>query len=296
MTLIVERILSACMNAFHTCSTNPHLQHQYSKEMSAKSEVCTIGIIQENPGTPSGMLKVCDELHELLVPYPEEGRPYPLPLWGDALSVLVFNKAARNRNSGRTTSERLEGMWAVPGDFHRRMLHLEDTYRILFHQDSAGDRGTLSQIKDCLNFHGVKSKVSSSFNQCEDMLHITTMGYVCLTAMKLLGLKSLDEQLAEDKDPDQVLVEVAEKVTTFFWKQTSFTNIMEVADARVEGWEENYGCVCGEIVKAQILVSFETDMFRRGGLKVLCGKNSWLTSMFYLFVLQDWHYRSNVKK
>ena len=135
------------------------------------------------------------------------------------------------------------------------MLHMQDSCNDLYDPESHSDRGTLANIKTVFGFKGVRSKVTQAFGHNEDMLYATTKSLICLTAMELLDFESVDSSLPDDCDAADVLDTVASQVTSFFWRQTSMTNIMEIVEARTPEliknhpeWIENgYGCPCGHL-------------------------------------------------
>ena len=158
--------------------------------MASRSEAVTIGIIKENPGSKDGIIVVLDELHKN-VPFPRgrQEKPDGVPDHGDCLSVWSTLKAKRTRAGMATPSERLDGFWRVPGEFHRRMLLNQDTMNALYKPESVNDRGTLYEIKAKFQIKSVKSNVNDCFNHVEDMLNMVTKGFVCLTALELLDMK-----------------------------------------------------------------------------------------------------------
>ena len=58
MGVIVERIVAAHMPEFEGCPVVQHIPHKYSEEMANKSETLSFGILDCNPGTSEGGVKV----------------------------------------------------------------------------------------------------------------------------------------------------------------------------------------------------------------------------------------------
>ena len=77
-------------------------------------------------------------------------------------------------------SDRLDGLWPVPGEFHRWMLHLQDSYTELYNKSSK-QSGTLGNIRTKMNFQGIHPKVSDSFAHNEDLLHLLTLECISTT-------------------------------------------------------------------------------------------------------------------
>jgi hypothetical protein len=100
-------------------------------------------MLQENPGTTEGMSAVTKHLQQF-IPYPDGKRfsPVATPVHGDAATVLQLNKAMRSRRLAPANEDRLNGIWPVPGEFHRRMLHLQDCFDLLFSPGGSGSTDT----------------------------------------------------------------------------------------------------------------------------------------------------------
>lgn len=145
---IIKNILIDHMSAFKEIEKT-RVSHDNIKAVDKRSELATIGVIQENPGTVQGMMAVADELQKYIPQI--EDISYPIPIHGDAATVLMLLKALRARAASFIKSKRLDGMWPVPTEFHRRMLHLQDTYNIMYKASSCNERGTLANLKTVMN-------------------------------------------------------------------------------------------------------------------------------------------------
>ena len=199
MNIIVQRILIAHMPYFKDCPYPDHIKHEYSTQLAEKSHVVSLGVIQENPGTLEGNRHVMTKLHDY-VPFPagKAYQPIGIPVHGDAATVLGMMKAKTSKRVANTPTERLEGIWPVPGEFHRRMLYLQDVMNDMY-KESKNEPGTLYNIKNKFTMKSVKAKVSDSFNHVEDLVHLATKGLVCLAAMHILNLDELSA--TSDADP-----------------------------------------------------------------------------------------------
>ena len=247
MSIIVQRILVSHLKYFEACSAPSHVTHAHSKEMGEKSDMVTIGIIQENPGTSDGAFSVLDNLHAY-VPFPDgmAKQPHIVPVHGDAGSFLGIMSSQRSRQSSVTPTERLQGMWPVPGELHRRFLLNQDTMNLLYAPTSSADRGTLANICSVFGLKGVKPKVTESFNHVEDMIHLTTKGLVCLAAIELLDLSSVTEQCGLPEDEvNQKLINVSDLIVSFFWHQTPMSDVMDIIEAEIPGHRGKF-CKCGK--------------------------------------------------
>ena len=54
------------------------------------------------------------------------------------------------------------------------------------------ERGTLYQLRNLINRRNVTTEVKSNVNANEDFLEVVVTGYVIVTAMKFLGMSSLN--------------------------------------------------------------------------------------------------------
>lgn len=245
MEIIIQRILVAHLKYFEDSVFPPNIHHKYSENQEKKSDVVTVGILQVNPGTTDGNITVLEHLHQH-VPFPA-GRGNPpcgVPVHGDAATVLGMMKAKISREHNKTPSERLEGVWPVPGEFHRRMLAMQDTWSELYKEGSAGEPGTLMDIRNKFQMKSVTKKVSDCFNHAEDLLHLSTKGLICLAAMDLLKITTPETttSLGDDELQD-CLVDTARKIATFFWHQTPLTDVMNVVEAEVTEVVDEF-CFC----------------------------------------------------
>ena len=248
MVVVVQRILVAHLDHFSRCSPPGSVQHEHSDQLATKSDVVTIGVIMSNPGTREGTYQVLDHLHRF-VPFPDDRNHNPrlVAVHGDGGSVGGMMSAKQARVASCTPTERLEGIWPVPGEFHRRILLDQDTINKLYVDASRSERGTLMNVKTVLQLKGMTKKVAESFNHVEDGLHITTKGLVCFVAMKLLSLSSPEDSLDDFSIADLVLQleEISQMVVTFFWHQTPMNDIMETIECDSVTADELY-CICNQ--------------------------------------------------
>ncbi|ELU00828.1 hypothetical protein CAPTEDRAFT_188936 [Capitella teleta] len=144
------------------------IPHDLTKEMSQKSEVRTIGVLNENPSSMVGMLRIMEKLMEH-VPNAKNGIQ-PVVCFGDGLSVDRMRDCQRLRLSAKDPVHNLRALVACPQEFHRRGLLTQDTMNALFSGKSICDRGTLFNLKQAFNHRQVKGKVMHNFNHVNDFL------------------------------------------------------------------------------------------------------------------------------
>jgi hypothetical protein len=146
---VIKDILIDYMPAFQGLERE-EIDHPYLSHLNEKSEVASLGVIDENPGTISGLSTVADQILANYIPA-VDGKDSPIPIHGDAATVLMLYKAMETRYASFTPSRRYDRMWPVPTEFHRRMLHMQDTLNLFHKAESSGERGTLANIRTNLN-------------------------------------------------------------------------------------------------------------------------------------------------
>ena len=106
-----------------------------------------------------------------------------------------------------------------------------------FSGKSAADRGTLFHIKAALNHRNVKKTVMECFNHASDFISVVTDGYVCLLALKQLGITSLNRTTIDAVDiHDSIdvrknyIMSVAHNIVNEIWMPYSTASIQKVID------------------------------------------------------------------
>eukprot|EP00057_Strongylocentrotus_purpuratus_P026345 XP_011680819.1 PREDICTED: uncharacterized protein LOC105446111 [Strongylocentrotus purpuratus] len=92
MECIVSRILVVTLKEYADETPNDHIQHQYSAESARKSEYTNMGIVEQNPSTAGGTMKILSEISKYV---PEVFR---VPIHGDQKTVeqVYTAKVARS--------------------------------------------------------------------------------------------------------------------------------------------------------------------------------------------------------
>ncbi|XP_030852129.1 uncharacterized protein LOC100893251 [Strongylocentrotus purpuratus] len=210
--------------------------HKHTKDMQAKSECVTLGVVDADPGTTQGMIRVMENLQQY-VPV-VEGKPVPCLLNGDGLTIERILNAQRARSNGEEWDDRLEGLHACPQEFHKEMLHLQDSNKKFFNGASLVDRGTIAQLKNNFNHRSFQSDVMKSFQHVWELYQFSTEGHVLLCAMKLCGMKKLDdipEGLPTDdrKLNEQIswIDQLSQQVVDFCWTSPDQADVHVAAEA-----------------------------------------------------------------
>ncbi len=196
----IKRILVSNIPHFkdhYNDCVQPHIIHEKAKESKEKSGIWNLGVIEENPGAIDGSVRICEWLSKY-ARRTTEGNVFPILVNGDGGSLNQIVKAKRLRSAEFTPLDprRLQGIEPVPSEFHKRGILLQDLMNTMFSQKSAADRGTLHHWKQIRSIRSLRKEVMQSFHHVEENVHTAVQGNICLLAMEILELSSLDEDPA----------------------------------------------------------------------------------------------------
>lgn len=97
-----------------------HINHQYSKEMSQKTECVNLGIIPENSNTSEGMMHILENLHQ----YIDETKE-PTVFGGDQLTEERAHGVQKLRRTATSRESRLDGFLPTAESWHAKMAFLK---------------------------------------------------------------------------------------------------------------------------------------------------------------------------
>ena len=83
-----------------------------------------IGIIDENPSTNDGTIRIMEALQNY-VPKKPDGSFRVVPCHGDGMSIERMTEAKKARSADMNPDERLEGLEQTPQEFHHRALMMQ---------------------------------------------------------------------------------------------------------------------------------------------------------------------------
>ncbi|XP_030839935.1 uncharacterized protein LOC100893656 [Strongylocentrotus purpuratus] len=257
-TFIVRRILLEYIPELQYLKDKvpQRLLHKHTKDMQAKSECVTLGVVDADPSTTQGMIRVMENLQQY-VPV-VEGKPVPCLLNGDSLTIERILNAQRARSNGEEWDDRLEGFHACPQEFHKERLHLQDSNKKFYIGASLTERGTIAQLKNNFNHKSFSSDIirSSQHDFVLELYQFSTEGHVLLCAMKLCGMKKLDdipEGLPTNyrKLNEQIswIDQLSHQVVDFCWTSPDQADVHVAAEAFSEAANDLpesalYNCVC----------------------------------------------------
>ncbi|XP_038045923.1 uncharacterized protein LOC119720343 [Patiria miniata] len=221
MCLILERILKDHLPFLKGVECSVPEQHQHSDALSERSEIASLGVIDRNPYSTPGSVRIGESLHQFVPSYGDESL-YPIVCFGDGLSVMKMFDAKCAKANGVSAADRLEGLVQCPQDFHRRGVLLEATMDRLFKEESAKETGTLFQIKEVFSPHSAK-KLAENFSDVENLLNFCTHALVTMLALKLGKLDGTTKAPADFPSSGRAfqkkkwLTEFTDEMVDFLW-------------------------------------------------------------------------------
>ena len=121
---------------------------------------------------------------------------------------------------------------------------------------SAPDRGTLFHIRNTFGHKKVKKNVSASFNHVTDLLKFTAHGLVCLLALQITSMPTVQSTPAAltlnstKEEKREYLERLAREIVQSVWHDT---DIRPIADYDLDETEEDSDddddyqfCICKE--------------------------------------------------
>ncbi|XP_071483013.1 uncharacterized protein [Diadema antillarum] len=195
--------------------------HSHTTEMDEKSQCVTLGVVDADPGSTQGMISVMEHLQKY-VPVVDD-HPKPCLLSGDGLTIERILHAQRARSNGAKWDDRLEAFYACPQEFHKEILHVQDSNNKFFQASSLADRGTIAQLKNEFNHRSFKRDAVENFQHVWDLYKFVTESHIVLCAMKLCGVSSLEDQpkgLPTEQDVEaqlKWLSNLSQRVVDFCW-------------------------------------------------------------------------------
>ncbi|XP_038045915.1 uncharacterized protein LOC119720342 isoform X2 [Patiria miniata] len=258
MCLILERILKDHLPFLKGVECSVPEQNQHSDALSERSEIASLGVIDENPYSTSGSVRMLESLHQFVPSYGDETL-YPIVCFGDLLSVVKMFDAKCAKASGASAAERLEGLVQCPQDFHRRGVLLQDTIDRFCKEESAKETGTLCQIKEDFIHRSVKQKVAENFSDAENLLNFCTHALSTMLALNLAKLKGTTKTPADFPTSGRAsqkkkwLTEFTEQMVDFLWPRLpcdgSLDKVCKQNETQVCLDKKDFGDILDDMVK-----------------------------------------------
>eukprot|EP00057_Strongylocentrotus_purpuratus_P018700 XP_011673174.1 PREDICTED: uncharacterized protein LOC105442605 [Strongylocentrotus purpuratus] len=180
--------LKEMMNVFPS-----EITHEHMAEMSKKSKVVNLGVLNENENTTDGILKIMHHMHQY-VPGHSSEQPTTIISAGDLLTCERESNCIEEQRNSSTPSQRLEGLMPVIADFHALANFYQVIWKSLYDASSAADKGTLYSARNYLEARGVTTNPMKNINAAADLIEKYATALVLAAAMDYFGLDSLDAE------------------------------------------------------------------------------------------------------
>jgi len=121
---IIRRILCKNVGAFLPLQNHPFLDHsithEYSSQLRCKSEVVSLGILNQNQATHEGTKHVIKFMEQYLPKV--DGEVYGCVAAGDCLTFKNINNAMAHAFNASDADEMYENIYPSLGQFHLRVM------------------------------------------------------------------------------------------------------------------------------------------------------------------------------
>ncbi len=142
-----------------------------------------------------------------------------------------------------------------------------------FSQKSAAERGTVYHCKQVFGMRSLQKDAMHNFHKVEEIVHLMTEGNVCLLALKLLKMKTVDDKplgspYSKSMEARSFIDTSAQQIVSEFWQEASAEEIKGIRNVepdwrndpeRVEALQGTTGdayeyCLCKQEVDGAIMV------------------------------------------
>jgi len=183
-----------------------YFKHEYSAQMSKKSEIVTLGVWDKDENHNKDVVEFSEDAQQFVpgvrseeeianVLEWEDRNPNmrPVPMLGDEKSCQRIRSAHGSRMQENTPEERLEGYFTSPLDFHEKMIFLAVIYHILMKDTSIREGGTLAQLRALINRMNVKMPVKHNYHATAGFFDFIFEMFVVAAVMVLCKMSKPDD-------------------------------------------------------------------------------------------------------
>ena len=254
--VLVSRILIEFLPKFKFLSrvTPRHIKHRFSNEMSQKSTIITLPIIDANEASYNDCAKILRTYEKWIFdiykkagliarrPAPEnpgllevEARPdqpgahmiddkndpmreMKIPFSGDQLTRVRFAGTKDLLAGAHTPSDRFEHCSPFKvAEFHTKASCLQYCYSLLFDHISINQIGTLKYFRERYNRKNVTpDKVLDSYDGCEDFFISVGRAYIVVAAMKFFGMNDENSYPTSNEFEANIMHKSTDTVKQYF--------------------------------------------------------------------------------
>ena len=186
--MLRHEFCSAIGNILHQHTGNlppnpPEPEKPFHVESSQKSELVPLGILKKMSKAEE-MVDTMRDYHQYVLERPD-GHPFVLPLWCDGLSSERGHDAHVSVFNARSNWSHLPGLAPSVQEWHKRQLHMEDTWKGVLLYRQCGDDGLQYNLRNVLGLTNVEADVTNCMNEAQYFCNTILDGYVMGSAMEL---------------------------------------------------------------------------------------------------------------
>ena len=183
-----------------------HIPHEYSKEMSDKSQVLVCGTLFKDEKKYDEMVDIMDYVQDQMRRYYGEALKDNQDELAEVLKQLLVifsgDQLTRERAHGSqlvrdgcaTKAERLQQILPVVENWHAKQTFLKMIWECLYDTHSARDVGTLYNLRQTIQRNNVPADPKKDVEACEQFMLSVTKSYLTVAAMNFFGLKTVEDE------------------------------------------------------------------------------------------------------